>query len=253
MIRPAQALGIVGFISPDEPQTLRRIGGSTIVLKKYLRSSLTFLRAAFGPITWILVGVCSARGEAPVLTSAQADFFESKVRPLLADQCYDCHSAKAEKLKGSLYLDTREGVAKVARQAKSLSRKTEDSLLIQAIKGIARGLDRMPPEKAKRVGLKPEQICDPRGMGSNGSSGSARGPAPTGAGAEAKRHWAFQRPAAPPIPKIKNKEWVREDLDYFILARLEAQGLQPSPQADKHSLLRRISFDLTGLPRPRTK
>ena len=67
-------------------------------------------------------------------------------------------------------------------------------------------------------------------------------------GAQWEDHWAYVAPKRPPLPEVKNKSWPRNDMDYFILSRLEKEGLQPSPETDKAALLRRLSFDLTGLP-----
>ena len=190
------------------------------------------------------------RSNAAGLAQDQIDFFENKVRPLLVEQCYDCHSAKAEKLKGSLFLDSKEGISKGGASGPVLiAGKPEESLLIQVVKGTSQDVDQMPPAKAKKSPLSAQQVAileqwvrmgapDPR-VGLAG--------APSG-GARAATHWAFQLPVAPPLPKVQHADWVRQDLDRFVLTAMEAKGVSPSPEADRRTLLRRISFDLTGLP-----
>ncbi|HTI70696.1 MAG TPA: DUF1549 domain-containing protein, partial [Candidatus Limnocylindria bacterium] len=198
----------------------------------------------------LLAGVGAFPAVGATLPADQLDFFENKVRPLLVEQCYGCHSTKAEKIKGSLLLDSKEGVAKGGASGPVLvAGKPEESLLIQVIKGTSKDVDLMPPAKAKKVPLSAEQIAvleqwvhmgapDPRLAGST----------ITPIGEQAAKHWAFQKPMAPPLPKVEHRPWVRHDLDTFVLAALEAKGLAPSAEADKRTLLRRASFDLTGLP-----
>ncbi len=176
------------------------------------------------------------------------EFFENKVRPLLAEHCYPCHSAQADKLKGGLRLDTRAGWEKGGAAGPAIQPgKPAESLLIQAIRGAARDLDPMPPQGDGRRSLTPEEIGalehwitlgapDPRVEGTH-----ANLPDPA-------RHWAFQKPVTPSRPSVTDLRWPRRELDFLVRARHEEQGLEPMPEAEPRTLLRRITHDLTGLP-----
>jgi mono/diheme cytochrome c family protein len=175
---------------------------------------------------------------------AAAEFFENQIRPLLAERCYSCHSAKAEKLKGDLRLDTKAGVAKGGTTGPLLvAGKPAESLLIQAIRGTAKDLDLMPP---KGDPLKAEQIAALEAWVKMGAPDPREdvvvaNPAAT--------HWAFRKPVAPKVPEVQGAKFkVQNPIDRFVQAKLAAKGLTAAPPADKHTLLRRITFDLTGLP-----
>jgi hypothetical protein len=182
--------------------------------------------------------------------SAGIEFFEQKIRPVLADNCYKCHSSEAEKIRGGLRLDTRDGVLKGGDNGPAIvPGEPEKSLLIKAVRYADAELQ-MPPKDKK---LAPEQIAaleawvkmgapDPR---TNNAAGSAT--AETIA-EKARQHWAFQPVHQSPLPVVKNMRWVRAPADAFILAKLESNGLAPSPQADRRVLIRRATFDLIGLP-----
>ena len=196
-----------------------------------------------------------AAARAPVetpVTADQARFFESKIRPVLMTKCVACHSSKAEKLKGGLLVDTREGLRKGGDTGPAIVPGDPDgSLLITAIRYKDEDL-KMPP-KAKL----PDEVVadferwvtmgapDPRGASPAAkAAGSARAPD----AAKARQFWAFQPPKASPPPVVKNTSWPRTDVDRFLLAALEAKGLAPVADADRHALIRRASFDLVGLP-----
>lgn len=176
------------------------------------------------------------------------DFFEQKVRPVLVDACYKCHSAKGDKVKGGLLLDTRDGMLKGGDSGPALVPGDPDkSLFIKAVRYTDENLQ-MPPKNKK---LSAEQISaleqwvkmgapDPRTNASASATGWKMD--------EAKKHWAFQPVRAPQPPAVKNTSWIRSPVDNFVLARLEAKGLQPSAPADKRTLIRRATYDLTGLP-----
>jgi hypothetical protein len=185
------------------------------------------------------------------LEPAQVEFFENRIRPLLVDHCYECHSAKSEKVKGGLQLDTKAALLKGGASGVALvPGKPTESLLVQVVRGTAKDVDRMPPEK-KGHPLKPEQIAaleewvqmgapDPR------EDEDAKLKAQS---ANAKQHWAFQRPVAPKIPEVQSSKFkVQGPIDAFVATKLAEKGLTQTPAADKHTLLRRVTFDLTGLP-----
>src|SRR6185503_7347905 len=160
------------------------------------------------------------------------EFFKSRIRPVLVDRCYSCHSAGADKLKGELRLDTPEGVRKVV-----LPGDPDRSLLITAIRYRDENL-RMPPKQK----LTPSQIEDFEAWVRKGAV-DPRGAAKRTPETSARSHWAFQPVQDPPVPGI-----AAHPIDAFIRARLEKEGLRPSPPPDKRTLLRRATTDLLGLP-----
>ncbi|HTU89506.1 MAG TPA: PSD1 and planctomycete cytochrome C domain-containing protein, partial [Gemmataceae bacterium] len=196
----------------------------------------------------IFLGISFAlRAESPA--AADVDFFEKQVRPLLVEHCFKCHGNG--KTKGGLSLASREGVLKGGDSGPAVvPGDPAKSLLIQAVR--YEGETRMPPKKK----LPDRAIADLSAWVQRGAPSPA---APTGgdalrssgtaiSGAD-RSFWAFQPLADPPLPALRSsQEWVRNPLDRFVLAKLEARGLHPVQPADKHALLRRVTFDLIGLP-----
>ena len=189
----------------------------------------------------------------PALTippgAEEQDFFEKKIRPVLVERCYKCHSAEAEKLKGNLRLDTKEGVLKGGESGKPaiVPGDAEKSLLVEAIRYNNEDLQ-MPPKKSggRLTDLQIADIIDWINRGApdpRTSQSEIRNPK-----SESKPFWSFQRPVQPDLPQVRNGHWPKTAVDRFILAKLEAKGLQPSSPADKRTLIRRATFDLTGLP-----
>lgn len=165
--------------------------------------------------------------------------FAQDIFPLLTSRCGDCHGADAQE--GQLRLDARAGVFGGGVSGPSLVKgKAEDSILFQRIAGIG-DEDRMPldeePLSGDEIALVKKWIDE-----------GAQWPDGVGKDITVKRHWAYEKPARPELPKVAAKDWPRNAVDYFILARLEAEGLSPSPRADKAKLLRRVYLDLIGLP-----
>jgi hypothetical protein len=184
-------------------------------------------------------------------TPEQVAFFESRIRPILVENCYECHSATAKKIKGGLLLDSRTAVQRGGNTGPAITPgDPAASLLIEAIRHSSEDLA-MPPDNK----LPPQVIADFEtwvGMG-------APDPRTTDTVAAVKasesidwdraRQWWSLRPlAAPTPPVVKNARWPANDLDRFILARLEAASLQPAADADRRALIRRATYDLTGLP-----
>jgi hypothetical protein len=169
------------------------------------------------------------------------DFFERTIRPLFAERCYGCHSARAPKLKGGLRLDTPEGLRQGGTSGAVFAAGDPDrSLLVRAVRYQDEEL-RMPPKER----LTPAQVADLEAWVRRG----APLPAPAAPAADPRGdHWAFRAPREPALPEVRQKDWVRTPVDRFVLARLEAKGLRPAPAADAGTLLRRLSFDLAGLP-----
>ena len=185
-----------------------------------------------------------------LLTSplAAADFFESKVRPLLIKHCYKCHSESAGKRKGNLLLDRRSGWQTGGDSGPAVSPwKPGQSLLLKAVSHEDPDLQ-MPPDyqlKRSEIGILTQWIAsgapDPR----TGEVATATSSINIETG---KNHWAFQPTIDPLVPTIRNEHWPWNDIDHFILAKLEAKQLHPAKPADHYSLLRRLHIDLTGLP-----
>ncbi len=181
-----------------------------------------------------------------------ADFFEKRVRPILADHCYECHNADKGKTKGGLNLANREGWVKGGESGTSIMPgKPDDSLLITAVRYWDKDLQ-MPPKKP----LKPEQVNDLIEWVKMGAPDPRTGAQPVAVAAEksgdvmekGRGHWAFQPVKAQPAPAVKDTAWVRNEVDAFILAKMEASGAKPAPDADARTLIRRATFDLAGLP-----
>ena len=182
----------------------------------------------------------------PAILCAQqdkgADFFEKQVRPVFARHCYACHSSASNPIMGGFRLDTEASFRKGGtRGAPVDSKAPADSLILRAVGHTDPHL-RMPP-----MGKLPDETIatltrwvhmgTPWGV--DASEKAAGGPA---------RFWAFDPPREPAFPEVRNEGWVRSPIDRFILAGLEEKGLEPAPPADKRTLLRRVTFDLTGLP-----
>jgi hypothetical protein len=180
---------------------------------------------------------------------AGLEFFESKIRPILVDNCYPCHSQQSAKVKGGLLLDTRDGVLKGGDTGPAIKPgDPEQSLLIKAVRYTDDDL-RMPPKNKKLAAAQVSNLEAWVKMGAPDPRASASGLATAETIREkARSHWAFQPIREPKVPEVRDKRFVRTPVDNFILSRLEAANLAPSPRADKHTLIRRATFDLIGLP-----
>ena len=166
--------------------------------------------------------------------------FAKDVQPLFAQHCYDCHGPK--KHESGFRLDDKEAALRGGDNGPDiLPGKSAESLLIHAVAGLRE--DFKMPKKGEP--LTTEQISVLRAWIDQGAEWPASALAKA---KDPKNHWAFKPPMRPRVPPTKDKRWPRTDLDRFILARLEKEGLKPSPEADKITLLRRLHFDLIGLP-----
>ena len=174
-----------------------------------------------------------------------AEFFENKVRPILAEHCYTCHSGSAQPM-GGLRLDSEKSFRMGGSRGQPVaSGEPENSLLITAIRHRDELL-RMPPTGR----LHDREIAT---LTTWVKLGAPWGYAVESLGGNEDESsdvslWAFWGPQDPPIPEVKHRRWVRSPVDALILAELEAKGLRPAPPADKRTLIRRASFDLVGLP-----
>ena len=193
-----------------------------------------------------LVGVRSAS------LAAETDFFEQKIRPVLVENCYKCHSVESGKSKGGLLLDSRQASLRGGDTgAAVVPGEPSASLLLTAISHRDPDLE-MPPKKDRL----PKSVIDdfekwirdgavdPRDENEVGKL-SEQPPVDIQTG---RKFWSFQAPVEPALPDNANASWAKKDLDRFVLAALEATNLQPSADADAVVLLRRLHFDLVGLP-----
>ena len=205
-------------------------------------------RSHLRPLAVALCATASLHGATP---EEGHDFFEKRIRPLLEDRCYDCHSTEAGKAKGGLKLDTREGWAKGGESGPAIvPGKPDDSLLITGVRYWDKSFQ-MPPKHP----LPPELVADliewvklgapdPR----TGDSAPAKGKTSTVDYEKGRQHWSFQPVQKQERPPVKDTAWPRNDIDFFTLPRMERAGVAPAPDADPRTLIRRATFDLTGLP-----
>lgn len=205
---------------------------------------------------WILCGLMVAgipafvRAAEGLPASGEVEFFEKKVRPVLVARCYKCHSAEG-KVKGQLRLDTRAGWMKGGETGPAfIAGDPDHSLAIQAIRHAKQDLE-MPPDSKlpeAEVAILVEWVKrgapDPR----TGPAPAIAAARPTGNTAKARSHWSYQPIRAAAAPAVKDATWPKGEIDRFILAGLEAKGLKPAADASPEALVRRVYFDLIGLP-----
>ena len=179
-----------------------------------------------------------------------ADFFEMEIRPLLVGRCFECHGPASE-LEGHLNLASRETLlAGGDTGPAAVAGKPKESLLIEAIR--YQGLKMPPKAKLSDTEIAKLERWVEMGLPWPGSNGAA--PSPKSAEAEfqisaaQRQHWSFQPLAVSSPPDVRDHAWPRSDIDRFVLARLEQTGCVPNQPADKRTLVRRATFDLTGLP-----
>jgi len=177
--------------------------------------------------------------------------FEAKVRPVLVRHCYACHSAKAGKSEGGLRVDSRAALrAGGGRGPAVVPGSPEKSLLLAAL-NHAEHAPRMPPSGDRLPASVLADLTTWVRMGApdpREGEPVAAAPRPPVTLEAGRRFWAFRKPVAAKLPVVKNAAWPKGDLDRFVLAGLEARGLAPSPDAEPATLLRRLHFDLVGLP-----
>ena len=164
---------------------------------------------------------------------ADAIQFNRDIRPILAANCLECHGFDARTRKADLRLDTPEG-ARLEHEGRAAVRagQPESSELISRIESVDPDLQMPPPETGKTLTAQ-QKLMLRRWIQE---------------GAVWQKHWSFEAPIQSPLPNVSQPDWVRQPFDTFILHRLEQAGLQPQPEADRSTLIRRVSFILTGLP-----
>ncbi len=183
-------------------------------------------------------------------TKEQTNFFESKIRPILSENCYKCHSVEKGKAKGDLTLDTRAGTLKGGENGKVIvPGNPEKSPLIVAVTYSDPDLQ-MPPKGEK---ITTEQVALLTQWVKMGAPDPRKDDADvhaklSGLTEAARNHWAYQPVKKPAVPRAKNPAWARTPVDAFILAKLDENKMVPAPDATKEALLRRATYDLAGLP-----
>jgi len=213
------------------------------------------------PLRMLLAGfvVCLVAAPVPAAEPAPAspegiEFFEKRIRPILVEHCNECHAHGSKQENGGLWSDSREDLLKGGDSGPALVLgDPEKSLLILAVRQTDKDLKMPPKEKPK---LSETQIADLVAWVKMGApdprlpvAGRAQAPAKTGVSLEeGRKFWSFQPVKDPALPAVKNAAWTRTAVDHFVLAKQEAAGVSPAPPADKRTLLRRVSYDLTGLP-----
>ena len=193
------------------------------------RTRLSAVALSFAVATSVLAA------DVPKATAvaAKVDFLRD-VRPILANNCFKCHGPDEEARKAKLRLDLRDSALKPAKSGELpiVPGKADKSELVRRV--FAEDEDEvMPPPAAKKELTAEQKNILKRWVAE---------------GAEYQPHWAFARPVQSPLPKVHDQAWGRNQIDHFVLARLEKEGLKPSPRANKYTLVRRLYLDLIGLP-----
>jgi len=177
-------------------------------------------------------------------------YFEARIRPLLFKRCYGCHSSQAKTVHGGLRLDTAAGLRKGGDSGPLfVAGDAAASRMIQAVNYPPTGLQMPPTGK-----LPAEEIAEltrwiergaPLPVDNTAAEDTSSGPMDVRRG---RSFWSFQPVKQIPPPEVRQSDWPRRRIDRFLLAGMERQGLAPAPQVDRETLIRRVTFDLTGLP-----
>ncbi len=172
-----------------------------------------------------LVIVCGAG----IARADDAIEFNRDIRPILSDKCFYCHGQDAAKRQGDLRLDDRAAAVKAGA---IVPNNVSASQLIERINSTDPDAIMPPPNSNRHLTPEQKRLLE-RWIAQ---------------GASYEQHWAFVAPKRPAPPQVKNQAWIRNPIDRFVLGKLESTGLTPSPEADRATLIKRLSIDLTGLP-----
>lgn len=210
-----------------------------------IRSSL----AACLLISVTTLSAVAAELDTPQFDAAQLEFFEKDIRPILAKRCYECHGPESETPGGGLFLTSRGALLEGGDSGPSIVvGKPDESLLIEAIHYD--GIYQMPPKSR----MPEEEIAKLEQWVTSGAawpiSDEKNTPKKEAFDLQQRKaeHWAWQPVTRPQLPAVKNESWIKDPVDRFILAKLEDANLAPNGPADPAILIRRLYFDLTGLP-----
>lgn len=186
------------------------------------------------PRGW-LFSLCALLGTVQAAVAQEtAPDFNRDVRPILSQFCFKCHGPDDGKREAGLRLDLRDAAVALLESGTVAikARKPDQSELLRRIE--TSDTDLLMPPPSSNMTLSPSQKKILREW--------------IAAGANYAPHWAFVAPKSAPLPKVKQTSWPRNEIDLFVLSRLEKEGLQPSPEADRYALIRRVSLDLLGVP-----
>ncbi len=206
---------------------------------RYFSSMQISVDRALMAIGLMLLGGLTSMAWAEPIDNAQKSAdnkvsFDRDVRPILSNHCWKCHGPDAQERKASLRLDQHESATKPAESRKTaiVPKKSSDSELLKRVLS-ADSDELMPPASENKPLSAAQKDILKRWIEQ---------------GATFEQHWSFRPVSRPSLPSVKNMAWPKTPIDHFILARLEAEGLSPSPEADRETLIRRVTLDLTGLP-----
>jgi hypothetical protein len=195
---------------------------------------VSILTACFVVIV-IVVASCFSKQRDRETASGQLDF-NFDIKPILSDRCFKCHGPDPKNRKAGLRLDIESEAYAVLKNSPNLHAiipgKPDESELVKRIYATDPQMI-MPPVESNLSLTDDEKALLRRWVGQ---------------GAKYKKHWAYIKPVKSALPEVDNNDWPKNEIDNFILARLEREGMKPSAEADKERLIRRVSFDLTGLP-----
>ena len=172
--------------------------------------------------------ICSVAASSQVLAEpAEQVQFNRDIRPILSDKCFHCHGPDSASREADLRLDDQTALLTVVEPNDAAASELIQRITHEDVE------QRMPPSDSGRS-LSPKEIKLLTRWVQQGAAW--------------QKHWSFITPVAPTLPGVKAKSWLRNPMDRFVLAKLEARSWKPSPQAEKEALIRRVTFDLTGLP-----
>lgn len=227
-----------------EPRERTNLKETTVLLRFHSKQRLILAIA----ICALLVPAASY-GEEPKFSAEQLEFFETQIRPLFAEHCYSCHSTKSEKLQAGLLVDSRNGLLTGGDSGTAIVPGDPDSsLLVEAVRyegyempprGKLPNEDILKVERWVEMGAPwPQEAAPVGGLPTSDFDLKTR----------AAEHWVWQPIDDPAIPSVGNSDWPKTDADRFVLHKLEQAGLQPTTDADRLAILRRLYMDLIGLP-----
>ena len=190
------------------------------------RLAVTLAAIALVGLVALGAGMPRARGARPLLRAIE---FNRDIRPILSENCFACHGPDSAARKADLRLDRRE----VAVELEAIVPNDPGASELVARIESDDPVQRMPPKSVNKTLTAAQKELLKRWIA---------------AGAEYQPHWSLIAPKRPEPPRVKNEAWIRNPIDRFVLAELEKHGLAPAPEADRRTLARRLSLDLTGLP-----
>ncbi len=198
---------------------------------------------------FLLLGLARAPVTAEEPSNEDVEFFEKHIRPLLVQHCYECHSSESDDVGGNLLLDRKAGWEEGGDLGPAIvPGDVEQSLLLRAVRYGECDLQMPPSGKLPDEQIKRLEEWVRRGAADPRTETKPVKKPSTIDIEEGRKHWSFQPLADPPLPSVKDTAWPQSPIDFFILAALEEKGLRPAPPADRRTLIRRATFDLTGLP-----